>query len=132
MAELTRTTVDAVARDGNTPTRCWVVSGPGGAITLDTVMGIAHGVFIHTPTDAAKPDDPACYALDGVPCSVDALVSRFALPIYDLRHQSDDAVYDALADVYRREWPGDGRCGESVPQAGYDTDDIAPNAGSAS
>lgn len=25
-----------------------------------------------------------------------------------------------------------GRCGESVPQAGYDTDDIPPNAGSAS
>jgi hypothetical protein len=114
MSELTRRIID---RDH---TRTWVARGPDGAIALhavkhaDSEFYIGLGAHrIHT----VGPDVDACNVLDGQPCEVDALSDERGRDLFELR-ADEGVVFAALEREYARVWPGGGRCGESVPQAG--------------
>ena len=92
-----------------TSTASWVVDGPGGAIELETVSGLFAGVFVVDLTGER----------------VDAIKNSIGREVFAARLTSDAAVYDRLEALYRKEFPGGGRCGESVPQANYATEDAS-------
>lgn len=98
----------------------WVVSGSEGAIELATGMGQFAGWFVHSRTDRHGQGYPEhCPILDAG-CWSAALDSAKGRDVFASRITSEAAMYDRLEAEYRREFPGGGRCGESVPQAGYD------------
>jgi hypothetical protein len=101
----------------------WVVTGPDGALVLETAAGLFAGVFTHSRTNRYSEQGEPCNILDAT-CWSDAMSNKVGREVFALL-PDDDAVYGRLEELYLKQWPGGGRCGESVPQANYDT----PKAG---
>lgn len=123
MTELKRERVSGKTAAGNREVR-WQVVGPHGAIALHSVAGHYAGLAAHR-RNSDGPDLDSCDVLSGEPCEVDALNDRLGRELHALR---DDAglVIAALVREYSRVWPEQtGRCGESVPQANYGTEDVS-------
>jgi hypothetical protein len=119
MTELTRT-YNVTASAGGARIAEWVVSGPDGTVDLQVAAGFFAGVFVHFRTDRYNEGNPAGCSLCGdVPCWRDAIGNDIGREVFAARLKSDTAVYDRLEALYRKEFLGGDRCGESVPQANY-------------